>query len=426
MGNSLSKESSSERTDKKKTDKKTPDKKDMNLFETMDHIATHYILTMDFQSLKKMQEEDYCDSLLVLTSSIIDSQFTTLDITNLEKRVEQGSKPELLLFVKKENLVPNFKKKDQLCGKISRFYVKIAHLFACIVHAINPVYSYTDFWGETVKVPFLEKDTIPEGTTGISIEKLNLCNNRQAILENLVKDGNIKGSHDEDDDDSNANDSANDSDDESHNVCSIAMASTVDEEPGIPELMELYYDDEYDLKTGTFKGMSKETRKLFDADLLQFYNTFTGKEVKNLPESIKQFSDIKLRDYCRMRKCPDINTNVDTFSKEFLLTSYAKNLNKMMVTINEKHQELLRILNELFLKNGDDVSIHPGLTDESLQILVERTRTCIIELYLHCEVDFVNGIHMYEAIVHYQVLESTQNQIKQLVLTKDKMISSSK
>jgi hypothetical protein len=98
----------------------------------------------------------------------------------------------------------------------------------------------------------------------------------------------------------------------------------------------------------------------------------------------------------------------------------------MMTTINEKHQELLRILNELFLKNGDDVSIHPGLTYESLQILVERTRTCIIELYLHCEVDFVNGIHMYEAIVHYQVLESTQNQIKQLVLKKDEMISSPK
>jgi len=422
----MSKESSSTSSSKKTGKTKKLDKKDMNLFETMDHIATHYILTMDFQSLKKMQEEEYCDSLLVLTSSIIDSQFTTLDITNLEKRVEQGSKPELLLFVKKENLVPNFKKKEQLCGKISRFYVKIAHLFACIVHAINPVYSYTDFWGETVKVPFLEKDTIPEGTTGISIEKLNLCNNRQTILENLVKNDSPLPLKDPADSDGDS-DKDSDGDSESHNVCSIIMASTtVDEEPGIPELMELYYDDDYDLKTGTFKGMSKETRKLFETDLLRFYNTFTGKEVENLPASVKRFSDIKLRDYCRMKKCPDINTSVDTFSKEFLLTSYAKNLLKMMTTINEKHQELLGILNELFLKTGDEVSIHPGLTDESLQILVERTRTCIIELYLHCEVDFVNGIHMYEAIVHYQVLESTQNQIKQLDLKKDELISSSK
>jgi len=67
--------------------------------------------------------------------------------------------------------------------------------------------------------------------------------------------------------------------------------------------------------------------------------------------------------------------------------------------------------------------VNPGLTVASLQTLIEETRTIIIELYLNCEVDFVNGIHLYEAIVHSQILESTQNQLKTLILKEDELIS---
>jgi len=433
MGNIFFKESPKAEESNEETNLKSSEsnlkssKKEMDLFETMDHIATHYILTMDFVSLQKLQEQEYCDSLVVLTSSIIDSQFTTLDITNLEKRVDQGSKPELITFFKKEVATPNFTKKEKMCKKISKFYVKIAHLFACIVHTINPVYSYTDFWGETVTVPFLKKDTIPKGTTGVTVEKINLCGSRQAILETLDQEQKKdKGEGKEQGKDDNEDDDDSDDEEESHNVCSINMASTLDKEPGIPELMELYYDDQYDIKTGKFKGMSKETTVKFEADLLRFYNTFTGNNAETLPKSIKKFGDIKLRNYCHTKKDKELlDTGVETYTKEYLLTSYAANLNKMMLTINEKHQQLLAIMNQLFLKKDgtDVVRVNPGLTVASLQTLIEETRMVIIELYLHCEVDFVNGIHLYEAIVHYQILESTQNQLKRLVLKKDEMIS---
>ena len=39
--------------------------------DNIDSIASHYILTMDFDSLRKLYQKEYCDELLGLTSAII-------------------------------------------------------------------------------------------------------------------------------------------------------------------------------------------------------------------------------------------------------------------------------------------------------------------------------------------------------------------
>jgi DNA topoisomerase-2 len=41
----------------------------------------------------------------------------------------------------------------------------------------------------------------------------------------------------------------------------------LEDEPGIPELMELYYDDNYDYTTGKFTGMKKTTQDIFNQNL---------------------------------------------------------------------------------------------------------------------------------------------------------------
>ena len=40
--------------------------------QIMDYIATYYILTMDFISLRKLCDKEYCDKLVILTSEIIE------------------------------------------------------------------------------------------------------------------------------------------------------------------------------------------------------------------------------------------------------------------------------------------------------------------------------------------------------------------
>ena len=145
-----------------------------SFYEVIDYIATHYILTMDFKSLSNLSDKEYCDNLVVLTADIIQKYFTDMDITYLEQRIKDGVITNDLAtgqvsFISKDMLdsldISNDAKKSilkrRVCIGIAKFYVKIAHVFSAIVMTINPVYTYKDAEGNTVKTGLLEKDKIP-------------------------------------------------------------------------------------------------------------------------------------------------------------------------------------------------------------------------------------------------------------------------
>lgn len=69
---------------------KNSEKKFDNFYNLMDYIATYYILTMDFKSLTRLAEKEYCDELVILTSDIIQRYFTDMEIEYLAQRVKNG------------------------------------------------------------------------------------------------------------------------------------------------------------------------------------------------------------------------------------------------------------------------------------------------------------------------------------------------
>lgn len=83
--------------------------KPKSLGQLLDYIATHYILTMDFKSLRKLYDKEYCDKLVILTSDILQRYFTDLEITYLAQRIKDGKEINELA---KDNVV--FFNKDQL------------------------------------------------------------------------------------------------------------------------------------------------------------------------------------------------------------------------------------------------------------------------------------------------------------------------
>ena len=83
-------------------DNSTNDVKEIPLEETIDYIATHYILTSDFQSLRKLNEKTCCEKMIVLTSDIINKKFSDLEVDKILDRVENGSSPK---DIEKENIV---------------------------------------------------------------------------------------------------------------------------------------------------------------------------------------------------------------------------------------------------------------------------------------------------------------------------------
>lgn len=440
MGNSLS-----SKIENKKDNKPFMTGGEKKLDEALDYIASYYILTMDFQSLRKLYEKEYCDELVVLTSELVNRYFSDIEIASLANRVQDGSiagsegdKQEKLLFFKRadiDKLDPE--RKRELCNQISKFYVKIAHLFSAILTTINPEYVYTDSSGKKVKRKLSEKSSIPADAI-IETVKSNLCDSR---IDALKGDGNI--SLEKEQEQAEAQAEAEHDITVKPKICSMDIYShklegpgeSLDAEPGIPELMELYYDADYDYATGQFKGMTPETQRRFDEDLKRFYSIFTNGDP--MPESVKKFSDIKLKDYRKGKFCEGHNQDfAQAFTsygslketKNKLFVDYASNLRQMIASVNEKQQQLLETINKMFVyvKDPQDptkevIRVNPELTETQLQDLIAETRSTIVELYLKCETDFVEGVKLYEAIVESQILETAQSQISTLQSEAEKL-----
>jgi hypothetical protein len=398
MGNQIS--SQQEKTTDSTLKPKSP-------YQIIDYIATNYILTMDFESLKKLYDKEYCDKLVILTSDIVDRYFTDLELAYLAQRIKNGIEVneitnDKFVFFEKDKLtnldIQNSIKKKRVCQSISKFYIKIAHLFACIVTTINPVYVYKDSSGNIQHATLSEKHLIPEGVPR-EILRLNICDTRIDALKRGNKPTEINPK-----------------------ICTMNLNNygelkNLSDEPGIPELYQLYLDDKYDFETGEFTSMSETNKKSFQNDLKLFYQVFTGQN--DIPEEVTKFSDIKLRNWNSKEQCkgpnPVFETKVSGSDKLFM--DYANNIKNMIHAVNKGQESLLSILNEIFVytidpqTNKKEIRINPKLTEDYLQNLVIKTRNIIVKLYLTCEVDYANGIKIYEAIIEKKILETSQNQI---------------
>ena len=71
-------------------DNNNSDLKPKSISQILDYIATYYILTMDFKSLRRLYDKEYCDKLVILTSDIIERYFTDMEISYLAQRVKNG------------------------------------------------------------------------------------------------------------------------------------------------------------------------------------------------------------------------------------------------------------------------------------------------------------------------------------------------
>jgi len=192
-------------------------------------------------------------------------------------------------------------------------------------------------------------------------------------------------------------------------------------EIGIPELMKLYYD-EYDPNVGDFTSMSAEMKAAYEEDVATFYKTFTGKPIptdENGEPLITRFEQIPLHEFHKSNECKPngiYNKNFEGALKDSLFQKYADHMLVMMNHMNSNQNKLLEILNKLFIfpkeKEENTVLINPDLDETLLQSLVNSTRKLIIELYVTCEADFLQGIILFESIVAVQLAKTTTSQIK--------------
>ena len=400
-----------------------------DFYNKIDDIATNYILTMDFKSLKKLSEKEYCDKLVLMTSDIFQNQLNSMEVKYLLQRTQFGANEdpnaEYLNEMKKRKFFfymndeknkfdkfdvtlnsdeMNHSDKSRVCIGIAKFYIIIAHLFASIVKTINPVYSYSDGNGNEIEIDFFNRDRIPPNVE-TQVKKISICDNRlRALKENIQVDDNneiyfIK------------------------NNCEINIEKkTLNNEPGIYEFQNLYLDDNYDYLTGNFTSKSEASNEIFKEDLKRFYTEFTGEE--HMPLDITKFSDIKLKHF-KKEECVnneesiyENNENSDYFKL------YAENIRTMMQNTQQGQQKLLEILNLVFIpKDENKFIISPELNEELLYALVGETRKIIMNLYLTCERDYTNGIKIYTELVKEIEYKNTERQIESLNREHNKLVS---
>jgi hypothetical protein len=167
--------------------------------------------------------------------------------------------------------------------------------------------------------------------------------------------------------------------------------------------------------------------------LKSFYSVFAETNGQPMPDNIKKFSDIKLKDYdkklnCRGKYAP-YNSNVRGTLEDDLFKQYAENLKQMLNKANTNQELLLDVLNKLFVYMTDPqtkkkiIRINPDLTEDLLQEVIIETRAIIINLYLTCETDFANGIKIYEAIVDKKIIETASSQIQTMEKNRERLVT---
>jgi hypothetical protein len=452
----------------------------LDVANILDILATKYILTQNFQDMKKLGNPDYCNKLIILTADIIKKSMNEKEITYLSQRIEDGvpilqKKKSSVIFIKpgktKYTMKPksstnthnpqiqyelkraqkpvsrldiqNKNEKLAMCKGIAKFYIKIAHLFSAILKTVNPIYVYGSH-----KVGILNKSRIPKGSH-VSLEEVNLCNRRINSLKSVdLPNGKISAKV------SNCNlnrkvttksigEDILDNIDISYGQ-KLILNKNLGEEIGIPELEKLYYDI-YDFTKGKFLYMSPKSKIQYQKDLKMFYTAFTGKKDFNTwnRKKDKKFKDIPLIAYHTKEPCKNDNS---AWKKTYvgakdnkLFQQFAQNIKNMLSNTKTSQFKLLEILDKIFvwsdinsdtnqIKNKNIaleskvVTINPNLTSEKLSQIVDKARKMIVNSYINCEKDYQNALQIFEAIMGEKMLKKTIAKKEQLSKTLNSMI----
>jgi len=441
------------------------DAKELKASNILDILATKYILTQNFQDMKKLGDREYCNKLVILTADIIKKFLMEKEISYVTQRVVDGvpvnsKKSASVIYLSTNKLKQNTKtktytkrvpdgsyrevlqepykqsktllseldvknavEKDNMCKGIAKFYIKIAHLFAAILKAVNPIYQYNGH-----EMSIMNKSKIPKGVR-VKLSEVNLCNRRIKTLKSeTTESGKVKVRVNN----CNLNRKITTKQLQGNILDNlhidygeeVVKNKTLGQEIGVPELEKLYYDI-YDFGKGKFNAMSKKSRSAYNQDLRVFYQTFTGKSnyYKWNASGKKKFGDIPLDAYHESEQCKDKHSawhqSYEGSSSNPLFIKFADNVKAMLANTKINQAELLLILDKLFVWvdtpskfSGDSslenktVTINPKLTSKSLQILVEQSRNLIIKIYLQCETEYRSGLKIFEAIVGERILKN--------------------
>ena len=385
-----------------------------SLEHIVNYLAAQYITKDEFKNMINLKDQEYCDKLIILTSKIFKEYLnpSMIEYLSVKKGIEGDNitKKDKILAIEKDKLdkinIKEGYKRERLCKGLAKFYIQIAHIFAAISSTLNPQYKFTDLSNNEIEKSIMDREDLPNYKERI-ITRNNLCSNRLKILlgsmdyNDLLDDTIIKINP---------------------NFCDLnSNEKTLNDEPGIPELKELY-NDKYNYNLAQFDDMTPKMKKIYEKDLKTLFDEFSNGDEKFDPDKIKNFSDIKLKDFHNSKGCKSelYKEKIVGSTKKFLFKKYVDNIKEMIENIKTQNNELLKIIDKIFVFSIDSntgnkkIIINKNLNVSKLSEITEETRNAILKLYTNCEKHFIEGLEIYEALIKKLKLQTTTSQINNL------------
>ena len=430
--------------------------------ETLDLIATQYITTNDFRGLKMLVNEKYCDDLTILTKDILATRFTTKEIKTL-------AKTDTFFYISKNELArleANTKdKKNRMCKQIARFYVRIAHLFASIITTVYPNWSEsgqgqgqgqgTEFCNARInalKNSILEKKGDVDAVN-IQPTVCSLYSNSSTLyaapgfsaLEVLYNDeydettgtfnrrsGAMQVKYENDLEslyEAFTGKTSKPSEIKSFSDINIAALSSRFSECGPKQKPdrsgEILQQEQLQQQQRQQQQQQQEEQRRRQ-EQYPYQQLEQNPMARIIEENNRELERIKLRAEIKEKSIREeganmsgvMATNTTTnlrVKKTGSFSNYAAHIRTMAGNADKFKARLLEIVDKLFLvvkndatSNQAKITIHPALSNEMLNQLVNQTRDIIVQLYLGCERDFYTGIKLLRVIIEEKMQETME------------------
>ena len=306
-------------------------KQENNLVKKIDSIFTDFILNQSLKDLNQHKNINFYKRIQEHNETNIYKSINSLEIKNLnvlQKKINNRNSEQI--------------NKKQLSKDLSLFYSKIYEIYNVIMITLDPVYSYKN---DDNKEILFRLSTYEDHINNIKNKKITLKYNysNSSIIDKRLR---IMES------------AFNNSGNPNLDIDAICKLQSYDNKSmslydlkGIKELEKLFFYTNIDNNS---KKIEPKYQKLLDQRLDLFYKLYTGKNNKR-PKEINSFDKISLLDfdkkskYCK-GKNKSIIKNLPKVDNEFFKL-YTKNLHHLNKSLEKRKNNLLKILNFIFIKD---------------------------------------------------------------------------
>lgn len=394
------------------------------LLEDLSDIAFYFIHTMSENDLKNLAtgNNEYCKNLIIISQKILNEYFTpyqiksiyetTLKIDNKSVSNKEKKDDTLYYFTYNNQLFKNISEDNlDICKEISKYYVKIAHIFSVIVYALDPVKKTN---GQIVRENISNKNI-----KLADVEFNGICENRYNYL---LLDIFNKIDHDKDSDDKldinkdnlKCKNKSNIDNTLKNTSLKYLFENNTDYNENIVKKMknlhnkysELRNKDEFDIDD------NRELKDKLNKYYIDYKKNISNENKKlnndikfNLEEVVVNNSMVdKDTDYICREIYSKNSQNIQIKRNHKLIKNYMKHLKNMLLKMTLHKKLLVNVLNnELFEKNSKSKKfrINSNLSINKLNELTVYVRKVIISMYLTCEENYLQGIKILEKIVEH-------------------------